>query len=634
MRLSRLAPLLLLTALGCSDSATAPKTGQLSVGIEGLPTNVPSAVLVTGPGAFRQELQSSGTLSSVPAGTYTIAASEVTAAGVRYAATPASQVVSVGADAQVSAAAITYRVASARLTVNVTGLPGGTAASVIVSGPRGFSRTLGSSSQLDLLEPGTYTVAASDVQVSGKTYRPLPNALQVELTPSVSPTIATIVYGAGTGVLRLTISGLPAETQGAIAIAGPNGVSYRLSSSSTIARLEAGNYTIVADIVGSSLTTHVPTPSTQTVVITETDTSAVLVTYGSAALQVGTQLVVEGLTQPVLVTAPDGDPRLFVVERPGRIRIVANGALKATPFLDIRSRVNNTGERGLLGMAFDPQYATNGFFYVYYVDLIGNMALERYTSTPGSDVAGGGGVNVMTITHGGNEHHGGTTAFGPDGMLYLAPGDGRCCGDPQNNAQNLNTLLGKVLRIDVRALPYTIPVGNPFVGQGSTRPEIWAYGLRNPWRFSFDGPGGMLYISDVGQDAREEVNAVQTREAGLNFGWPYMEGSACYNPVSNCATGRTLALPAFDYTHAEGCSVTGGYVYRGQAIPELTGHYLFSDYCRGWLRSFRVQGVGVTDYRSWAGITLPQVVSFGRDGVGEVYVVSGASVWRLVRRVS
>ena len=342
--------------------------------------------------------------------------------------------------------------------------------------------------------------------------------------------------------------------------------------------------------------------------------------------------VASGLTAPVFLTAPDADSRLFVVERNGRIRIVAAGALLPTPFLDITDRVNFIGERGMLGMAFHPQYATNGVFYVYYVNLDGDMVVERFASTPGSNVAGSSAGIVITIPHGGENHHGGTIAFGPDGMLYVAPGDGGCCGDRQNNAQNTSNLLGKMLRLDVRTTPYTIPPGNPFIGQAGKREEIWAYGLRNPWRYSFDAQEGLLYIGDVGQDVREEVNVVPAASAGLNFGWRLMEGTACYSPAASCNTSGTLQLPATEYLHEEGCSVTGGYVYRGASIPELIGNYLYADYCRGWLRSFRYTGGRATDHRSWAGISLTQVVSFGQDGAGELYMIAGAAVFRIVRR--
>ena len=171
-------------------------------------------------------------------------------------------------------------------------------------------------------------------------------------------------------------------------------------------------------------------------------------------------------------------------------------------------------------------------------------------------------------------------------MLYVAPGDGGCCGDPNNNAQNLTSYLGKILRLNVRTLPYTIPAGNPFTSQEGKLREIWAYGLRNPWRYAFDAPSGLLFVGDVGQDSREEVDVVSANAGGYNFGWRVMEATACYIPSSGCNTSG-LTLPALDYPHSDGCSVTGGYVYRGAAIPELTGHYLYADYCNGWLRSFK-----------------------------------------------
>jgi glucose/arabinose dehydrogenase len=353
---------------------------------------------------------------------------------------------------------------------------------------------------------------------------------------------------------------------------------------------------------------------------------------GIDALQLTLQPVASGLTAPVFLTAPSGDLRLFVLERIGRIRIVATGAMLPAPFLDISDRVNFLGERGLLGMAFHPQFATNGYFYVYYVNLDGDMVVERFASTSGSNVAGSSAGIVITIPHGGENHHGGTIAFGPDGMLYVAPGDGGCCGDPQNNAQNTGNLLGKILRLDIRTTPYAIPPGNPFIGQVGKREEIWAYGLRNPWRYSFDAQEGLLYIGDVGDNTREEVNVVPAAAAGINFGWRLMEGTACFNPATSCNASGSLRLPAAEYTHQEGCSVTGGYVYRGSAIPELTGHYLYADYCRGWLRGFRYSGGAATDHRSWAGIALTQVVSFGQDGAGELYMIAGNGVWRIVRR--
>ncbi|HEX2718652.1 MAG TPA: PQQ-dependent sugar dehydrogenase [Gemmatimonadaceae bacterium] len=351
----------------------------------------------------------------------------------------------------------------------------------------------------------------------------------------------------------------------------------------------------------------------------------------AAALDLKLELVAQGLTNPVYLTAPSGDTRLFIVERAGVVRLVKNGAVLGTPFLDIRSRVNSVAERGLLSITFDPSYATNGWLYAYYTNANSDLVLERIGSTPGSDATAEPATIIMTIPHGGENHHGGEIAFGPDGMLYIAPGDGGCCGDPGNRAQNLGTWLGKVLRIDVRTLPYTIPAGNPFVATAGAKPEIWAYGLRNPWRFSFDAPSATLYIGDVGQDAHEEIDAVPANQAGVNYGWRLMEGFSCYSPASGCDPGNVLTRPVVDYPHSSGCSVIGGYVYRGSAIPELVGHYLYSDFCAGWLRSFRRTSGGITDQTQWPSILQTQTVSLGRDGRGELYMIGAGRVWRIVR---
>jgi len=638
MRLTDLLPAVLVaTLVSCGDAPTAPGTGMLSITIEGVPAGTQPIVTVTGSQSYSLVIGLAGgtstTFTPLPAGTYTIVASAVTTGGVRFAATPATQTVVVSGDAA-TACAISYAVATSRLAVTVVGLPTGTPAGVTVSGPAGFTRIVTSTTQLDLLEPGNYTIAANNVQSAGKTYRPSPTTQLIALTATATPKTTTVAYGAGNGALALTIAGLPSGTDASVVVTGLDGLARTLTSSTTLEYLEAGSYTISAGIVGSSLTTHRPVTASQTSGVSDGSTSAATVTYGSEPLQLSLQLVAEGLTQPVFLTAPEegGDARLFIVERVGRVKIVANGSVLATPFLDIRDRVNNAGERGLLSMAFDPQYAANGYFYVYYVDFAGNVVVERFTSTAGNDVAGGSAGIVISIPHGGNEHHGGLIAFGPDGMLYLAPGDGRCCGDPDNNAQNNGTLLGKVLRIDVRTLPYTIPVDNPFVNGDGVRAEIWATGLRNPWRFSFDPPAGTLYISDVGQDAREEVNVAAASAAVRNYGWPKMEGTVCFNPSTNCDPAGFLTLPVLEYSHSEGCSVIGGNVYRGSAIPELTGHYLYTDFCQGWLRSFRSISGFATERRTWAGISVPFTNSFGRDGAGELYMIGGTRVWRIVRQ--
>jgi glucose/arabinose dehydrogenase len=363
-------------------------------------------------------------------------------------------------------------------------------------------------------------------------------------------------------------------------------------------------------------------------------------TAPSGDLQLDLQPVVSGLSSPVYLTAPAGDARLFIVEQPGRIRIVKGGQLLATPFLDIAAKVSYGGERGLLSVAFDPQYASNGFFYVYYTSQPnGDIVVERYGGTAGADVASPTSTPVITIPHpGAANHNGGLVLFGPDGMLYLGTGDGGGAGDPNGNAQNLNVLLGKLLRIDVRTLPYTIPSTNPGAGQGGMRQEIWAYGLRNPWRFAFDRSASpaLLYIADVGQDAWEEIDVVATTLGGVNYTWNLFEGGHCYpSSVVSCSiTGPFVRGPAFEYDHsANRCSITGGFAYRGAAIPEVAGQYFYSDYCAGFLASLSGNtSTGFTS-RSWTVANLGSVTSFGEDSAGELYVLNASgSVNRIVKR--
>ncbi len=354
-------------------------------------------------------------------------------------------------------------------------------------------------------------------------------------------------------------------------------------------------------------------------------------------VRLGLQAVVTGLTSPVHLTAPSGDVRLFVVEQPGRIRIVKSGQLPATPFLDISSKVLYGGERGLLSVAFDPQYASNGFFYVYYTSQPnGDIVVERYGGSAGADVASPVGTTVITIPHASAaNHNGGLVAFGPDGMLYLGTGDGGGAGDQFGNAQCTNVLLGKMLRLDVRTLPYTIPTSNPFVGRAG-RQEIWAFGLRNPWRFAFDRgvTPTTLYIADVGQGAWEEIDAVPSNAAGVNYGWNGLEGNHCYPPSSTtCALTGLFQAPVAEYDHSGGrCSITGGFVYRGAAIPEIAGQYFYSDYCAGFLASMSGSaGAGFTT-RTWSVPNVGNVTSFGEDSAGELYVLSASgTVYRIVR---
>jgi glucose/arabinose dehydrogenase len=360
----------------------------------------------------------------------------------------------------------------------------------------------------------------------------------------------------------------------------------------------------------------------------------------SDRLGVDLELVVGGLTSPVFVTAAPGDAlRLFIVQQNGLIRILRDGTLRSTPFLDLSGLVASGGERGLLGMAFHAEYALNGWFFVNYTDGNGNTKVVRYTVSADRDVADPGtALEILSVAQPYSNHNGGMLEFGPrDGLLYIGLGDGGGAGDPDGNAQDRSSLLGSMLRIDVNtarpAERYRVPPGNPFVGVAGVLPEIWAYGLRNPWRYSFDPANGDLYIADVGQNRFEEVSVHSgTAVGGQNYGWPRMEGEACYRPSTGCNTG-SLVLPAYTYDHDEGCSITGGYVYRGSAIPALRGRYLFADFCEGWVRSFVMEGGEATDVRDLSDELAPggNIVSFGRDGAGELYiVVQSGEIYRIV----
>ncbi|MEO8193576.1 MAG: PQQ-dependent sugar dehydrogenase [Gemmatimonadales bacterium] len=343
--------------------------------------------------------------------------------------------------------------------------------------------------------------------------------------------------------------------------------------------------------------------------------------------------VANGLNSPVYLASPPGDARLFIVEQPGRIRIAENGQLLPTPFLDISSRVLSGGERGLLSVAFHPQYRTNGFFYVYFTGLSGELGIERFTVSSNANQANASSAKViLTVPHPRSNHNGGLAMFGPDGLLYLGLGDGGGGGDPDLNGQNRNTLLGALLRIDVsNGDPYSIPSGNPFAGRTDARQELWAIGLRNPWRFAFDRTAGTLYIADVGQGLWEEVNVVAATRAGVNYGWNIMEASTCYQ-ASTCNRAG-LELPVIEYGHGDGaCSVTGGSVYRGSALPELAGHYFYADYCLGWIRSFRFDNGTAADRKQWDLPSIGLIQSFGEDASGELYVMSSSGrVYQFVR---
>jgi glucose/arabinose dehydrogenase len=341
-------------------------------------------------------------------------------------------------------------------------------------------------------------------------------------------------------------------------------------------------------------------------------------------------VVTEGLSGPVFLTAPAGDARLFIVEQPGRIRVVENGTLLPTPFLTLTD-ITAGGERGLLSMAFHPQYAQNGFFYVNYTDGRGDTRVERYrVSTDRNRADPASAQLVIQVTQPYSNHNGGLVAFGPDGKLYIGMGDGGGGGDPDETGQDPLHLLGKLLRLDVDgAAPYTIPADNPYAGRSDRRPEIWAMGLRNPWRFSWDRTANLLFVADVGQNQLEEINVVPAGQPGLNYGWDVMEGSDCFEPGNGCDRAG-LVLPASEYTHADGCSITGGYVYRGQDLPALRGTYFYADYCEGWIRSFRYAGGQATDPRTWELENVGNITSFGEDSRGELYVMAGGDVYKIV----
>ncbi len=345
--------------------------------------------------------------------------------------------------------------------------------------------------------------------------------------------------------------------------------------------------------------------------------------------------VVSGLSAPVHIAhAGDGSGRLFLVEQAGRVRILKAGVLQSTPFLDIADRVSCCGERGLLSIAFPPSAGAGpDHFYVNYTDRNGNTVVGRYRITADPDVADPTSEQiVLAVQQPYPNHNGGLLAFGPtDGYLYIGMGDGGSAGDPQNRAQNGAELLGKLLRIDVEMgspLTYTIPASNPFTQTAGYRGEIWALGLRNPWRFAFDRLTGDLYIADVGQNLYEEVN-FQSAAApgGQNYGWRIMEGLHCYN-AATCPTAG-LTLPVVEYDHTQGCSITGGVVYRGRQFPRLEGMYLYGDYCSGRIWGLRRTANGWQAQQLAA--TALRISTFGEDEAGEIYVAdhAGGTIYRI-----
>lgn len=370
-----------------------------------------------------------------------------------------------------------------------------------------------------------------------------------------------------------------------------------------------------------TVTTSLPpvTTSTAPVLPTTTETTVPLTTTTAPPLQRLTYTqVAADLPFPTNLTFRPSDGAIFFTTKDGLVWTL--GPDGAAPFLDISGLVRNSGEQGLLGMAWHPTDPSR--LFLHYSDRNGDTNISEFTS--------GVERKLLFVSQPAGNHNGGTITFGPDGYLYIGLGDGGGGGDSFGTGQPVDDLLASLLRIDPDGGdPYGVPPDNPYV-DGSGAPEVWASGLRNPWRFSFDE--GLVYIGDVGQNAFEEIDVAPAGAPGLNYGWPITEGLHCFEPSSGCDT-TNLTMPVVEVEHGDAgtCSITGGVVYRGAAIPELTGHYLYSDYCGGWLRSFRYSDSGVADPNDWTDMMgdLGSVVSFGTDAVGEVYIMNTDAIYRI-----
>jgi glucose/arabinose dehydrogenase len=349
-------------------------------------------------------------------------------------------------------------------------------------------------------------------------------------------------------------------------------------------------------------------------------------TFDPAAVEVSLEHYATVPGGPLAITAPhDGSGRLFIAAQDGRAWVVRDGVTGSTPLIDLRTSVTSGGERGLLGIAVHPGFPTDPRVFVDYTDRGGNTVVASYTIDP-ADPDRLDPATATTIIEVGQpfaNHNGGALAFGPDGDLYVSLGDGGGGGDPHGNGQKLDTTLGKILRLDIdhpgNGLAYGIPAGNPFTGNPLAHPEIWLYGLRNPWRMAFDRATGALWIGDVGQGAWEEVDVDPAGVGGLNFGWNTMEGNHCYQPASGCNQDG-LTPPVAEYGHDKGCVVIGGVVYRGPAYPELVGAYLFTDYCTGGILALRAADPAAPMAR--LGEAGQGIAAFGEDEAGEVYTAN------------
>ena len=384
------------------------------------------------------------------------------------------------------------------------------------------------------------------------------------------------------------------------------------------------------DTTGAPQTSTAPSgtegPTTTTTAV-ETTASTITTTVPPVELVLRLEEVPGTFGQPLFLVSPPGDQRLFILDQPGIVWVLDGG--EQHPFLDIRDDVGFGGERGLLGMAFPTDYADTGLFYLNFTDVGGDTRVVEYRVSEDPNRADPASRrDVLTIAQPAGNHNGGMIAFGPDDMLWIGMGDGGAAGDTFGHGQRPDTLLAAMLRIEVGPAapqPYGIPADNPYADGTGGAPEVWAYGLRNPWRFSFDGDE--IWVADVGQRAIEEIDRANVRDGGLNYGWSVMEGSNCFRSSSCDSAG--LVLPVYEYGHDEGCSVTGGYVYRGAAIPELAGHYFLADFCNGFIRSIDPRGA-VVDWTDELG-RQSRVSSFGLDAAGELYVVTFPGIFKLVR---
>jgi glucose/arabinose dehydrogenase len=422
-------------------------------------------------------------------------------------------------------------------------------------------------------------------------------------------------------------AGEPSTTAGSlpsIITTTPLEASTTTGASDTAGTVPPGSSTTTGGEPDATTTTAPAPPSTSSSTVAASTTAATPQPLDGLRLRLTP--VADGLQQPVFLDAPAGDERLFIVDQVGIVYVLTDGTRSV--FLDLSDRVVVGGEQGLLGLAFHPGFGLNGRFFVHYSGEAGATVVAEYHVGDDPNRADPATAQtIFTTPQPAANHNGGMIAFGPDGYLYVALGDGGGAGDRFGNGQDTSTPLGAILRLDVDGgTPYAVPAENAFASGGGA-PEIWAWGLRNPWRFSFDGD--LVYIGDVGQDSWEEIDVVDHRSGGPNLGWPVVEAAHCYSD-SACSV-EAFVTPVLEYDHAEGrCSVTGGYVYRGGSVPALRGAYFFGDFCSGTVWSFFLDGEGVYALREWPELRSPGLTSFGTDGFGELYLITtGGTVWRV-----